>query len=493
MVDGCNFQRYTIMKRYIYTLLSVLLFFATGCDINKPGTDEPKPLVGFCFGPLNVETTDTTAVVDLLAYITVDGVKYEGAKVYVEYWAGGDSANMMSVEEYVAVEDSGRMTFTINDLKQNTRYYANVVCDGGKKYGVQRNEFTFATRETVIEGITCNAKVEAKGLVATINLSDVAYKLNDDAQQIAFLKLEYARKGTNQWTAVEVAGSSIKSGKVSITIPKSGDDYLEEACAYEYFVTLTPADSDLKPLSTETFSFNTKYADITADIPKPYLFYDDEGITIKAGDISVYYDNIASNNYTSHIYFRKSGSSVWDEYTPDANRSVLISADKLEENTTYEAKITIVAGAFSSVVESDVAKITTPKKETPILPEPPIGGDTSTIEGVWHLTSWRGAEPSFEVYMDITSTGGVTLYQRIESRYWDIYQSTAYIKDGVIFGVYTDGVAWGTTYNLTVAGDTMTWVSTIDSTDISVYTRSTLPTSMPTAPTRAMVTSERFL
>lgn len=481
------------MKRYIYTLLSLLLLLAVGCDVEKGATVEPKPFIGYCFGPINVETTDTTAVVDVLAYMTVDGVKYEGAKVYVEYWAGGDSANLKSVEEYVVVDDKGRVAFTITDLKQNTRYYANVVCDGGKEYGSSSKEFTFDTRETVVEGITCNAKVEAKGIFATINLSDVAYKLNDDAQQIALLKLEYARKGTNQWSAVEVAGSSIKSGRVSIKIPKSGDDYLEEASAYEFFVTLTPEDSQLKPLSTEVFTFNTKYADITADISKPHLSYGDDGITIRMGAIAVYYDGVESSDYTSHLYFRKQGSSVWDEYTPSADNSVVISAEELEENTAYEAMASVVAGAFSSVVESEVAKITTPKSETPILPEPPVGGDTSSIEGVWHLTSWRGMEPSFEVYMDITSTGGVTLYQRIESRYWDIYQSTADIKDGVIYGVYTDGVAWGATYSLAIDGDTMTWVSTTDPTDVSVYTRSTLPTSMPTAPTRAVVVSERFL
>lgn len=145
------------------------------------------------------------------------------------------------------------------------------------------------------------------------------------------------------------------------------------------------------------------------------------------------------------------------------------------------------------VCESAVAAITTPQSETPILPEPPTGGDTSAIEGVWHLTSWRGAEPSFDVYMDITATGGITLYQRIDSRYWDVYQSTASIENGVISGVYTDNVAWGTSYNLVVDGNTMTWTSIADAEDVSIYTRSTLPTNMPTAPTRATASSERFL
>lgn len=476
------------MKKYLYSIFLALLF-VVGCEPENTY----KPDVAFCFGEVNVETTDTTAVVELLAYMTVDGVKYEDAQLYVEYWAGGDSANMKSVTEYVAVGDNGRVAFTINDLKQNKRYYANIVCDGGKEYGADRREFTFATRETIVESITCNATVDAKGILATVNLTDVAYLLNDNAQQIARLMLEYKRKDTDKWTAVEFAGKSVNNGKISIKIPKDGDEYLEEASAYEFFVTLTPQNWELTPLSTEVFSFNTKYADITADISKPQLSYGDEGITIKAGSIDVYYDGVASSNYTSYIYFRKQGSSVWEEYTLSEDNSVVIAAEQLEEGAAYEAKVSIVAGANNQVRESTVSSITTPKSDIPVIPEPPTGGDTSSIAGVWHLTSWRGVTPSFEVYMDITATGGVTLYQRIDSLYWEVYQSAASIVNGVISGVYTDNVAWGASYNLAVAGDSMTWTATNDATDVSIYTRSTLPESMPTAPTRAAISVERFL
>ena len=202
---------------------------------------------------------------------------------------------------------------------------------------------------------------------------------------------------------------------------------------------------------------------------------------------------MASNNYVASLYFHASGSSVWEEYALNEKNSVVIPASALDEGVTYESKVVIVAGAQRQVRESDVATLTTPQSEVPVVPVPPTGGDTSSIAGVWHLTSWRDATPSFEVYMDITATGGITLYQCLESRYWDVYQSTAAIEDGVIYGVYTDNVAWGASYNLSVVGDTMTWVSTADSSDVSVYTRSALPSSMPTAPTRAIVASERFL
>ena len=473
------------------------MLLAVGCDIDGFGTTEPKPFVGFCFGKVSATTTDTTAVVEVLSYITVDGIKYEAAKVYVEYWPVYNEADIKSVKESTVVDDSGRIAFAITDLAPSTVYYANVVCDGGKKYGAQREKFMFTTREpiAIAEGVTCIPSVAAKGLMATITLNDVAYIINDEPQQIAFLKLEYAPANTNTWTAVEIAGSSIKNGKATISIPKSGDSYLVENSDYAYRVTVTPYNSDYKAITTDVYSFKTIYAEITATIAKPQLSHNDAGITIKTGDIAVYRDGVASNDYTTHVYFRKKGANLWEEYALAANNSVVIPAEALQHNTTYESKVSIVAGAQSQVRESEIATITTPQSEVPIVPEPPTGGDTTTIAGVWRLTSYRGAEPSFDIYMDITSTGGLTLYQRIDSRYWDVYQSSMEIDNEkyIISGVYTDNVVWGSTYYLSIGSDTMTWTATNDATDISIYTRSTLPTSMPTAPTRAIVPSERFL
>ena len=173
------------MKRYIYAFLSVLMLFAVGCDIEGLGTTEPKPFVGFCFGKVSTTTTDTTAVVEVLSYITVDGIKYEGAKVYVEYWPVYNEADIKSVKGSTPVDDSGVLAFTITDLAPSTRYYANVVCDGGKKYGAQREKFMFTTQEPVdiAEGVICTPVVAAKGLVATVTLNYVAYIINDEPQR----------------------------------------------------------------------------------------------------------------------------------------------------------------------------------------------------------------------------------------------------------------------------------------------------------------------
>lgn len=478
------------MRKILYTIF-VALLFAVGCDFENIYN---KPEVAFCFGTVTSETTECSATVEVLAYMTVDGELYTDANIYLEYWKNGEAESAVAVADSLSGDTQFIHIFTIEDLEPETMYMVKVVIDGGSEYGSKNELFTFTTKEKYIptEEITCSASAMAQGLKATINLTNVAYLVDDEPQQIAFVKLEYARTGSNAWTAIEAAGSSVKSGKISFSLPNGGD-YLEENTDYVYRVTITPGNSDHKAITTETFTFRTVYATVTATIAVPQLSHSAEGITIKPGNIEVYRDGVATTEYTTNVYFRKQGSSVWSEYAPSVDNRVLIPASELKENTTYEAKVSIVAGSDSQVRESQVATITTPKNETPVVPEPPVGGDTTTIAGVWHLTSWRGATPSFEVYMDITSTGGVTLYQRIDSLYWDVFQSTAAIANGVISGVYTDNVAWGASYNVLVAGDTMTWTATNDSSDVSIYTRSTLPTSMPTAPTRAATTAERFL
>lgn len=119
----------------------------------------------------------------------------------------------------------------------------------------------------------------------------------------------------------------------------------------------------------------------------------------------------------------------------------------------------------------------------------------TTIAGTWKLTSWRGDTPNFEVYLDIAASGDVTLWQKIDSREWSCYESVTTLSNNVISGTYSDGIAWSTSYDVAVEGDNMTWTATIDSTDISVYSRAELPDTLPV--TRSNTTGddggERFL
>lgn len=117
----------------------------------------------------------------------------------------------------------------------------------------------------------------------------------------------------------------------------------------------------------------------------------------------------------------------------------------------------------------------------------------TAMAGVWHLTEWAGAIPSFDVYLDIDASGRVALYQRISTLTWQMFESEATLSDDVISGVYTDGIAWGTSYRYTLNSTTMTWVNISDAGDTSVYTRSELPENVEVTRTDAFYGAERFL
>ena len=213
------------MKKILYTIF-VALLFAVGCEVENTYT----PDVAFCFGKVTTETTESTAAVMVTAYMTVDGELYSDANIYLEYWKRGDDANVAVATDSADGDSQFIHIFTIEDLESETMYMVKVVIDGGSEYGSKNEMFTFTTKEKYIptEEITCSASAMAQGLKATINLTNVAYLVDSEPQQIAFVKLEYARTGSNAWTAIEAAGSSVKSGKISFSLPKSGDSYLEE-------------------------------------------------------------------------------------------------------------------------------------------------------------------------------------------------------------------------------------------------------------------------
>jgi hypothetical protein len=74
-----------------------------------------------------------------------------------------------------------------------------------------------------------------------------------------------------------------------------------------------------------------------------------------------------------------------------------------------------------------------------------------------------------------------------------MFESEATLTDGVISGVYTDGVAWGASYRYTLNNTSMTWTNTSDANDKSVYTRSELPESVATTRGDVIYSAERFL
>ena len=500
------------MKRYLYILLATTAIF-TACKSEVTITPPPAPEIGFNFGTATTEVTESSAIIDIFKpYITVDGIRHDDAEIYLQYWAADNKEAITTVTEYTASAKSDNIIFTLEDLADNTRYEFGITI-AHCEYGETTNKeslYTFTTLEHIpAAAFDYDYEVASKGLLSTITLRDVAFTLDGEAQPIDKVRVEYQRQESElgAWRAIEKSGNDISGGTAAFELPAEGAEYLEEDSNYIFRVTITPEDSRYESYTSDNAQFKTDFAEVTADIATPSLSIEDNTIKAVVSSAKVYFDGIELSEYAYldyYIYYRKAGRSEWDEKhkvesQEDGSLTLSVDCATLDEDATYEFCGVVVAGAAQQVLTSAVATITTPKAETPAPPTPPappVTGDADTTElaGEWKLTSWRGAEPSFDIYLSITADGVVTLWQRLESRQWEVYYSTVGYENGIITGLYTDGVAWGAVYSVSVAGDTMTWIDTADATDISVYTRSTLPNSLPssTSATRAAA-SERYL
>jgi len=478
------------MRRYLYILLGAL----TVASCEPTPTPAPEPVVEYHFGEITAETTETSATITAdIPYKTIDGVKDDSATFKLGYHANNDVDTF--VEEY-SVEGS-KAIFVIDDLTADTKYVARLYIDDKMS-----EELGFATKQhTPVCEITCDAMVEAKGIMATITLDNVAYIVDGEAQEVESIKLEYARRRSElEWVEVDM------TKKESVTLPEEGGEYLDESSTYLYRVTITPANTEFEPMTTEEQKFETEYAEVTAEISKPDVAIVGDNIEFVVESVKVWFDGVERPDYhylEYFVYYREPGGeeAYWENKAEveltNGGITLLLSLSAFEEGKEYEFAGAVVAGAEKKVRLSEIVTITIPKTEEPTPPTPPISGDadTSALAGTWHLSEWRGAAPSFDVYLSISADGVVTLWQRIESREWELFYSTVGYENSIISGEYTDGVAWSTSYSVLLEGDKMTWTATADSTDISVYTRSNLPEGLPTTATETTRTLsvERFL
>ncbi|MBR5853424.1 MAG: hypothetical protein IKY74_04400 [Alistipes sp.] len=496
------------MKQFIYTLLAAVALFSASCE--PVIITENHPDLCFYFGNVAIEATDNEATLEMAKpYVTIDGVKDESATFSISYWEALNEASISKMTEYTTTE-SGNVRFTLTNLKAETKYFAYIIVECS--YGSERDGFEFVTQKHKPE-ISTRVKTNFdlnKGLFATVNLSEIEYKVDGKDEAIAFVKFEYKYNNgmaNNEWVTQEYAGSSINAGRLTIDIPMQGHKYLVERGTYDYRIIFVPENSDLETRNVQEREFQTSYANITSEFSAPIVSLKENYIEASILEAEVFYDGISANDYDSASPFygfayREKGSDEWVIVEAERKSNGIttkIARRDLVEGATYEIRGHISAGANKTICTSNIAEVTITSNDQPvtpdqpIVPEPPVGGDTSTIEGVWHLTTWRGVTPSFEVYLDITATGGITLYQCIENSYWEVFQSAASIEDGIIQGLYTDGTAWATSYYLTVDGDAMTWVDSNDPTDISIYSRAELPAQMPTQGTTRAMTSTKFL
>ena len=474
---------------------------------------------------LDKDVTYETIGVEISATSNGTPIMFTGSKT-LDFATATLSANGDSSSESIMVSGNkphfSAMLFPMAEI-DNAVYTFGVYIDGEKIGEVRKPENGTLDGFAMHEGktttvnldlssnagkyeMTCNGSAEAKGIWAEVEFENIAYLVDNEPQEVISLRLEYSRANRNEWIGCDFTSQVIINGVFEHRIPFEGEEYLEENSEYKCRITLYPKDSNsYKPLTSEPFEFKTKYAEVTADITTPTAEIQGDNIYVDVKSVTTCFDGICLTDYPHMDYgfaYRKQGDNspitnadiIRAEYSEADGMSLSISLNEFEKGATYCFYGVVVAGAESKLFTSEGATITIPNGDTP--PAPPVMGDadTSTIAGDWLLTSWRGAAPSFDIYLSITEDGVVTLYQRMTSRLWETYYSTVEFENGIISGIYTDGVAWGASYSVTMSENTMTWTDTSDSTDVSVYTRCTLP-NFENDSTRAAINvgAERFL
>ena len=466
------------MKRYLYILL-VAAIALVSC--NPPIIVETRPDIVYYFGAVEINTTSGSARVKaFMPYVTIDGQKEEGTVIYMEYWAHGSEDAVTKVESYTA--EGENIIFEIENLEPSTAYRGVIAISG--KYGEERcDTFPFTTKEHIpVAEFSCDCEVDAKGVLAYVTLDNVSFKLDGVESPLAKVEFKYYQMlSGGEKVVVEVSAEQLAEG---FRIPAEGEEYLQEESAYNYTVTLYPEDSTIESCTISGDFMTIKALLSSEDLVSPTITTAEDGITLSCVKPTLLIDGVEIPGYAEVIYlfYYTNGNSDDLDYgtietvCADGTLSASVPFSQFREGEEYEFYCRMDIDD-TYVMDSYSTPYTMPEAEIPTPPAPPVTGDadTSALAGDWHLTQWRGSEPGFDVYLSITTDGVVSLYQRIASRLWETFFSTVSYENGVIEGIYTDGVAWAHSYNVVVAGDTMTWTSTTDSSDVSVYTRSTLP------------------
>lgn len=425
-----------------------------------------------------VETTENSATIKTIKPYILSGSTKENVVIYLEYWATNDTTKQKA-ELYT--ENNGYVIFTIEGLTPETTYKGQVVMGCEEHDDTEYGEvFTFTTLEHVpVANYTCTCNVDAKGVLADVALKDVSFKIDGVESDLAKVEFKYSISlSGGEWTALEISADELANG---FRIPAEGDAYLKEKSNYNYIITLTPADSNY-----EEYTLNGKFSTTEAvlsekNLTEPTITDTENGITLSCVKPTLLIDEVEIPGYAEvkYLFYYTDGNDhhgTIETVCADGNMSATVPYSLFKEGVTYSFNSRMDINN-TEVMDSDAVQYTMPVNETPTPPAPPVSGnaDTTAIAGEWHLTSWRGTVPSFDVYLSITEDGVVSLYQRMESRLWETFYSLVEIENGVISGVYTDNVAWAASYYVAVDGDTMTWTNTADSSEVSVYTRCTLP------------------
>ena len=462
------------MKRYLFILIAAVVGF-TSCELI---ITETNPDVVWHFSSVEVETTENSATVNAVKpYITIDGIKEEGVDIYLKFWEDGNEEEHIIINEFKEMGD--RVIFTINDLAPATHYLGGIVVSG--EYGGEISSiFPITTKEHMpVTEYACECEIDARGILANVEFTNLSFTLDGEESPLAKVEFKYSPSLSGGiWTTVELSAEEIAEG---FMIPAVGEEYLKENSDYKYIVTLTPEDSNYEEYTTSG-KFTTTSVALSADnLFEPTITEVENGITLSCVKPTLLIDGVEIAGYADvkyQFYYTDDNNhnGIIDAECADGMMSATVPFTRFKEGVTYNFCSRMDINDINVMDSADV-QYTMPIKETPAPPAPPVSGDADTTElaGQWHLTKWRGIEPSFDVYLSITEDGVVSLFQRMESRLWETFYSVVGYEDGIIAGEYTDGVAWAHSYYVTVEGNTMTWTSTTDANEISVYTRCSLP------------------
>ena len=446
----------------------------TSCELFQ---SEPVPDVVWYFSSVEVETTENSATVNAVKpYITINDVKEEGVDIYLKFWEDGNEEEHIIINEF---EDLGdHIIFTINDLAPATHYLGGIVVSG--EYGGEISSiFPITTKAHIpVAEYACECIIEPMGVVAYALLDGVSFTLDGVESPLAKVEFKYALSSSNgEWTTVVI---SPEDAEKNFKIPAEGEPYLLEKSAYNYCVTLYPEDTNYESYTIDG-KFSTTDARLTSDVELPTITATDEAIHLSSKAPTLFVDGEVIPDYGTIVYkFYYTNDNGYegfiDAVCADGTMSATAELSMFEEGVTYNFRTCMEVNYMILLLSGD-APYTIPVVETPTPPAPPVSGDadTTALAGDWHLTEWCGAVPSFDVYLSISEDGVVTLWQRMESRLWETFYSTVDIDGGIIAGEYTDGIAWAASYYVAVDGNTMTWTNTANTTEVSVYTRCTLP------------------
>lgn len=107
------------------------------------------------------------------------------------------------------------------------------------------------------------------------------------------------------------------------------------------------------------------------------------------------------------------------------------------------------------------------------------GKKASDVTGEWCLSAYStkavtiGSE-SVDVYISFTSSA-FELYQKVGEGRYRKYSGTYTLSSGTLSGQYSDGKAWGTSYEVTRKGDSMTLTAGVE---VSTYTKKAIPSEV---------------